>query len=116
VVPGDSLTTRGGTRRDSARAAFTREAIRDFYDLDRLLDAGADLSSPEFMELVDAKLAELNAVPRARQGGSFALDANRRREVEAGMVRDLPAVLRADAPAFDLEAMLARFDRLWRRS
>jgi hypothetical protein len=35
------------------RAAFTREAIRDFYDLDRLLDAGADLSSPEFMELVD---------------------------------------------------------------
>jgi hypothetical protein len=33
----------------------TREAIRDLYDLDRLLDAGADLSSPEFMDLVDAK-------------------------------------------------------------
>ncbi len=31
---------------EKVRAAFTREAIRDFYDLDRLLDAGADLSSP----------------------------------------------------------------------
>jgi predicted nucleotidyltransferase component of viral defense system len=100
---------------EKVRAAFTREAIRDFYDLDRLLDAGADMSSPEFMELVDAKLAELNAVPLARQGRSFALDANRRRKVEAGLAHDLPAVLRADAPAFDLEAMLARFDRLWRR-
>ena len=100
---------------EKVRAAFTREAIRDFYDLDRLLHAGADLSSPEFMELVDAKLAELNAPPIARQGRSFALDANRRRKVEAGLALDLPAVLRADAPAFDLEAMLARFDQLWRK-
>jgi predicted nucleotidyltransferase component of viral defense system len=100
---------------EKVRAAFTREAIRDFYDLDRLLHAGADLSSPEFMELVDAKLAELNAPPIARQGRSFALDANRRRKVEAGLALDLAAVLRADAPAFDLEAMLARFDQLWRK-
>jgi hypothetical protein len=41
---------------------------------------------------------------------------NRRRKVEAGLAGDLPAVLRTDAPAFDLEAMLARFDRLWRRN
>lgn len=100
---------------EKVRAAFTREAIRDFYDLDRLLDAGADLSSPEFMDLVDAKLAELNVAPIARQSRSFALDANRRRRVEAGLALDLPAVLRADAPAFDLEAMLARFDQLWRK-
>jgi len=100
---------------EKVRAACTREAIRDFYDLDRLLDAGADLSSPEFMALVDAKLAEVNAVPLARQARSFALDANRRRKVEAGLALDLPAVLRADAPAFDLEAMLARFDQLWRK-
>lgn len=98
---------------EKVRAAFTREAIRDFYDLDRLLAAGADLSSPSFVALVDAKLAELNAVPLARQGRSFSLDANRRRVVEAGLARDLPAVLRADAPAFDLDAMLARFDALW---
>ena len=36
-------------------------------------------------------------------------------KVEAGLALDLPAVLRADAPAFDLEAMLARFDQLWRK-
>ena len=70
---------------EKVRAAFTREAIRDFYDLDRLLDAGADLSSPEFMDLVDAKLAELDAAPLARQRRSFALDATRRRKVEAGL-------------------------------
>ncbi len=100
---------------EKVRAAFTRDAVRDFYDLDRLLDAGADLSSPEFIALADAKLAELNAVPMARQGRSFALDANRRRTVEAGLASDLPAVLRADAPAFNLDAMLARFDQLWRK-
>lgn len=100
---------------EKVRAAFTREAVRDFYDLDRLLAAGADLSSPDFLVLVDAKLGELNAVPLARQARSFALDANRRRVVEAGLARDLPAVLRADAPAFDLDAMLARFDALWRK-
>ena len=98
---------------EKVRAAFTREAIRDFYDLDRLLDAGADLSSREFVALVDAKLAELKAAPLARQGRSFALDANRRRKVQAGLARDLPGVLRAGAPPFDLEAVLARFDRLW---
>jgi len=43
-------------------------------------------------------------------------DANRRRKVEAGLAGDLAAVLRTDAPAFDLEAMLAHFDRLWRRN
>lgn len=101
---------------EKVRAAFTREAIRDFYDLDRLLDAGADLSSAQFVELVDAKLAELKAPPLARQGRSFALDANRRRALVAGLARDLPAVLRTGAPPFDLDAMLARFDRLWGRT
>jgi len=38
------------------------------------------------------------------------------RSVEAGVARDPPAVLRIDAPAFDLEVMVARFDRLWRRN
>jgi hypothetical protein len=36
--------------------------------------------------------------------------------VEAGLAGDLPAVLRTDARAFDLEAMLAQFDRFWRRN
>jgi hypothetical protein len=41
-------------RAEKVRAAFTREAIRDFYDLDRFYESGADLSSPPFIELVDA--------------------------------------------------------------
>ena len=102
-------------RAEKVRAAFTREAVRDFYDLDRLRESGADLSSSAFIELVDAKLAELGAAPMAKQAKSFGLTEKRRRQVEAGLVRDLPAVLRTDAPDFDLNATLARFDRLWRR-
>ncbi len=101
-------------RAEKVRAAFTREAIRDFYDVDRFYESGADLSSPAFIELVDAKLAELGAPPMAKQGRSFGLNEKRRRQVEAGLTRDLPAVLRTGAPEFDLDAMLARFDRLWR--
>lgn len=100
-------------RAEKVRAAFTREAIRDFYDLDQLLAGGADLSSRPFVKLVDAKLAELGAPPLGDQGRSFALDAKRRRQLEQGLVRDLPAVLRLEAPAFHLDEMLARFDRLW---
>ena len=101
-------------RAEKVRAAFTREAIRDFYDLDRLHELGADFSSPKFIKLVDAKLAELGAPPMAKQGKSFGMDEKRRRKIEAGLSRDLPAVLRTDAPEFDLDKMLARFNRLWR--
>ena len=102
-------------RAEKVRAALTREAARDFYDLDRLRESGADLSSSAFIELVDAKLAELGAAPMAKQARSFALTEKRRRQVEAGLARDLPAVLRTDAPQFDLDTMLAQFDQLWRR-
>jgi predicted nucleotidyltransferase component of viral defense system len=102
-------------RAEKVRAAFTREAVRDFYDLDRLNESGADLSSSSFIKLVDEKLAELRAVPMAKQGKSFGLTEKRRRQVNAGLARDLPAVLRTDAREFDLDGMLARFDRLWRK-
>ena len=101
-------------RAEKVRAAFTREAIRDFYDLDRLHELGADFSSPRFIELVDAKLAELGAPPMAKLGKSFGMDEKRRRKIQAGLSRDLPAVLRTDAPEFDLDKMLARFNQLWR--
>lgn len=101
-------------RAEKVRAAFTREAVRDFYDLDRLHERKADLTSEGFIALVDAKLAELDAPPMAKQEKSFGLAGKRRRQVEAGLARDLPAVLRSNAPDFDLDAMLSRFDRLWR--
>jgi hypothetical protein len=48
--------------------------------------------------LVDAKLAELGALAMTKQRKSFGLSEKRRRQVEAGLIRDLPAVLRTDAP------------------
>jgi predicted nucleotidyltransferase component of viral defense system len=100
-------------RAEKVRAAFTREAIRDFYDLDRLADAGADLASSAFLELVDRKLAELGRPPVAKQARSFGLTPIRRAKLQESLSRDLPSVLRRDAPPFDLESVLRRFDVLW---
>src|SRR5439155_23078029 len=74
-------------RAEKVRAAFTREAVRDFYDLDRLRESGADLSSSGFIQLVDAKLADLGAAPMAKQARSFALTEMRRRHVDSGLAR-----------------------------
>lgn len=100
-------------RAEKVRAAFTREAIRDYYDLDRLADAKTDLTSQPFIRLVDAKLDELDREPLAKQPPRFALDASRRRSLETSLALELPSVLRADAPKFDLDATLARFDAMW---
>jgi len=100
-------------RAEKVRAAFTREAIRDFYDLDRLVDAGTDFTSKRFVALVDAKLAELKEAPLYEQPTSFRLTRAKVRSLEAAANSELAAVLRADAPAFDLAAMVRRFDRLW---
>lgn len=100
-------------RAEKVRAAFTREAIRDFYDLDKLREGGADLSSKAFVALVDVKLAELDAPALSLQPPSFGLTGARRRAVEAGVRRELLAVLSAGAPSFDLDAMARVFDRIW---
>jgi len=100
-------------RAEKVRAAFQREAGRDFYDLQRLMEARADLSSPAFVGLVDKKLAEVGFAPLAKQGPRLALDGKRLRDLEVSIRRDLPPVLREDARPFDLEAMLHRFEGLW---
>jgi predicted nucleotidyltransferase component of viral defense system len=102
-------------RAEKVRAAFTRAAIRDYYDLARLLDARADLTSGEFVQLVDRKLAELDASPLRDQPPSFGLDARRLKLLQGAVGTELRAVLRADAPAFALEATLTRFDKLWKK-
>lgn len=101
-------------RAEKMRAACTREAIRDYYDLDRLLDAGKDLSSISFCGIVDAKLAELAAPPMREHVRVFNLDARRLKLLRHGLRAELPAVLRLNAPPFDLDAMLARFEALLR--
>jgi len=62
---------------------------------------------------VDAKLAELKQAPLYEQPTSFGLTRLKVRALEAAAQSELAAVLRADAPAFDLAAMVKRFDRLW---
>ncbi len=91
------------------------DAIRDFYDLDRLGELGVDLSSEEFLRLVDVKLAELGAAPFAQQAPSFGMTPARRASLDESLLRDLPAVLRRGAPPFDLDDLLRRFDELWRK-
>ena len=103
-------------RAEKMRAACTREAIRDYYDLDRLLDAGKDFGSTDFLNLVDTKLAELKAPPVREHARVFNLDDRRVKLLRERHKTDLPAVLRADAPAFDLDTMLARFEKLLGRS
>ncbi len=101
-------------RAEKVRAAFTRRAIRDYYDLDSLAEAGKDFNSVQFVRLVDAKLAELDAPPLLQQPPGFGMtDAERNRLIRAAG-DELRSVLRVNAPPFDLLAVLSRFDRLWR--
>ena len=101
-------------RAEKVRAAFTREAIRDFYDLDRLRTSGADLSSRRFVDLVDRKLAELDAPPLKHQPPHVRMDSKRRARLDASLLSELPSVLRRGAPPFDLDACLDGLERLWR--
>lgn len=101
-------------RAEKVRAACTREAIRDFYDLDRLAGARVDLSSDAFLELVNAKLGELGAPPLRSHGVPFGLNEQRLRSLREGLRNELAAVLRQDAPSFDLDTMVDRFRNFWR--
>jgi hypothetical protein len=85
------------------------------YDLEKLAADGADFSSPDFVALVDQKLAELKEPPLRKQPPSSGIDERRLRTLKAGLCRELPAVLQVDAAAFDLDKTLARFDRLWEK-
>lgn len=100
-------------RAEKVRAAFTREAIRDFYDLERLRAAGADLSSPGFVKLVDVKLAELKAQPLRHQAPRVAMNDKRRKTLKGALSGELASVLRKGAPAFDLDRALDSLDALW---
>ncbi len=102
-------------RAEKVRAAYTRPEpeIRDYYDLELLLDAGADFNSPAFVALVDEKLAEVDRGPLANEPASFGLTPEQRAHLMGPGWKRLASVMRAGAPRFDLESMLARFDALW---
>lgn len=98
----------GEARAEKVRAALTREAARDFFDLGQLIDAGADLSSPAFIELVDAKLAEPDGPPLRELPRDLGLTGVRRARLLQSIAGDLPAMLRVNAPPFNLDATVAR--------
>jgi predicted nucleotidyltransferase component of viral defense system len=102
-------------RAEKVRAAFTRRAIRDYYDLDQLDKAGKDLASPDFVAVIDDKLAERGAAPIARQPAAFGMTESDRKALGRAAHAELPSVLRIDDAPFDFEATLRRFDELWSR-
>jgi len=103
-------------RAEKVRAAYDRSAIRDFYDLYRLSEAGADFESDAFRTLVDAKLNAVRRPPLAEQPARFGKSQAELAVLERDIDRRLAAVLRWDEPRFDLEAMLDAFDRRWGKS
>jgi predicted nucleotidyltransferase component of viral defense system len=100
-------------RAEKVRAAYTRRAMRDYYDLQALADAGKDLTSREFITMVDQKLAELGAARVAEQPSAFGIPDTDRARLARRARDELATVVRIDEPPFDLDAMIARFDALW---
>lgn len=94
------------------RAALTREvpAIRNFYDLALLLDAGVDMSSAEFIALVDRKLAEINAPPLVAHPPAFGLTERQRLALRDAVRTDLARVVRIAELPFELDGVVARYD------
>lgn len=102
-------------RAEKIRATFDRRprAIRDFYDLWRLAESDADMSSPGFVELVDQKLAEVRRAPLAEQSASFGLTTVERRELQGPGIGNLTPVLRHGADPFDFDRALQHYDEMW---
>jgi len=63
--------------------------------------------------LVDEKLKEMEQPGISAHQTVFGLTRERLRKLRAQVRSDLKAVLREDAPPFDLESVIHRFARLW---
>ncbi len=102
-------------RAEKVRAALTRipRAIRDFFDLEQLANAGFEFGSENFINLVNRKLDESQARHLKDHGQSFGLDQPTQRQLKAAIDKDLRSVVRVSEPRFDLDGMLVRFNKLW---
>ena len=99
---------------EKVRAAFTREEIRDFFDLGIFLD-GHDLTSKDFVALVDRKLAEWPAPRLEDQGPNFGKSAVQLLRLERSVASRLMPQLPPGAPAFELDRVLSAYNNLWNR-
>jgi hypothetical protein len=77
---------------------------------------GAELTSTEFVALVDAKFEEERHPRLANAPARFGLTDAEYKQLQRAIDLDLAAVLRVDQPRFDLDTMLNHFDRLWGKS
>lgn len=102
----------GEVRAEKVRAAFTRDEIRDFFDLGLFLD-GPDLTSREFVELVGQKLAEWPAPRLPDQKPNFGKSALQLRRLERSVTRRLMPQLPPGAPVFSLARVLSAYNDLW---
>ncbi|TMF59359.1 MAG: nucleotidyl transferase AbiEii/AbiGii toxin family protein [Chloroflexi bacterium] len=99
-------------RAEKVRAAFTREEIRDFYDLQLFIEKDSDLRSETFRLLVDAKLDELGSPPLRRQHSNFGKSGRQIKDL-IGTINTRLSVVRADDAGFALEPVLTHFNELW---
>ena len=91
---------------------FTREEIRDFYDLQLFIEKDSDLRSETFRLLVDAKLDELGSPPLRRQHSNFGKSGRQIKDL-IGTINTRLSVVRADDAGFALEPVLTHFNELW---
>jgi predicted nucleotidyltransferase component of viral defense system len=99
-------------RAEKVRAAFTREEIRDFYDLQLFISRKSDMGSEAFRSLVDEKLKEMDTAPLARQHINFGKSKRQIEELEDTVDTRL-AVVRLDEKRFELQPVLSYFNELW---
>lgn len=102
-------------RAEKVRAAFTRDEIRDFYDLSLFVKGGYNLDSPEFEALVDSKLAEFPAAPLREQPPDFGKDKLRLGRLTRSIPARLMPQLPPDSQLFSLEPVLATYNQVWKK-
>lgn len=103
-------------RAEKVRAAFTRDEIRDFFDLSIFATVGHDMKSEQFAALVDRKLAEFPAAPLSEQPPNFGKDEMRLRRLAGSIPARLMPQLPPDSQQFALEPVLAEYNKMWNKA
>ena len=110
VIPGEPSRNKGSNMRRINKIRDALKEIESAVGMKRRFPGGEDA------ERGSHRRWELDAPPLDQQPQPLGLTPQRRRELDRGVRTELPAVLRATAPAFDLDRMLARFERMWSSS
>jgi predicted nucleotidyltransferase component of viral defense system len=102
-------------RAEKVRAAFTRDEIRDFFDLSIFVAERLDMKSDDFEALVDRKLAEFPADPLRKQPRDFGKDKMRIARLTNSIATRLMPQLPPDSPQFSLETVIEAYNKMWEK-